>query len=89
MMFIVDNTAILDQHNSLVHEKSCFKTSAVIFLTLKDKQYIFKVDAVNNINSTAADSITQFIETSVNAFLSNDLTMTVSDFITYKLLEFK
>ena len=50
MMFITDNITILNQHNSLMYKKSCFKTSAVIFLILKDKQYIFKADAINNID---------------------------------------
>ena len=57
-MFITDNITILDQHNSLVCEKSHFKTSAAVFSVLKDKQYIFKADAVNNINFTAVSSVT-------------------------------
>ena len=56
-MLIADNITILNQHNSFMHEKSCFKTSAELFSVLKNKQYIFKVDIINNINSTAADLI--------------------------------
>ena len=72
-----------------MHEKSYFKTSAAIFLTLKDKQYIFKINVINSINSTTADSVEKFIETSVNIFSDNNLIMTVFDSVIYKLLEFK
>ena len=89
MTFIADNTAILDQHNNLVHKKSCFKTSAAVFLILKDKQYIFKVNVVNSIDFMIADLIMQFIEMFVNVLLSNNLTMMISDSVTCKLLEFK
>ena len=70
-------------------EKSCFKTSAAVFSTLKDKQYVFKADVINSINFTTVNLIVQSIEMSINASLSNDLTMIISDFIICKLLEFK
>ena len=88
-MFIADNIIILNQHNSFVYEKSYFKTSAEFFSTLKDKQYIFKADIINSINSTTVDLIAQFIEMSVNVFSNNNLTMIASDSVTHKLLEFK
>ena len=47
------------------------------------------MNVTDNINSTTADLIKQFIETSVNAALNDDLIITVFDFITCKLLEFK
>ena len=89
MMFITDNITILNQHNSLMCEKSCFKTSAVIFLILKNKQYIFKTDVINNINFIIINSIIQFIKIFVNVFLSNNLTMTISNSVICKLLKFK
>ena len=89
MISIADNITILDQHNSLMCEKSHFKTSAELFLTSKDKQYVFKVDITNSINSITADSVTQSIETSVNVSSDNNSTMTAPDFVTCKLLEFK
>ena len=70
-------------------EKSHFKTSAAVFSILKDKQYIFKADAADSINSITADSIKKFIETSVNIFSNNDLTITVFNSVIHKLLEFK
>ena len=76
-MFITDNTAILNQYNSLMHEKSHFKTSAAIFLTLKDKQYIFKVNVADSINFITVDSIEKSIEKSVNVPLSDDSTMMI------------
>ena len=88
-MFIADNIIILNQYNSFIHEKSCFKISAVVFLTLKDKQYFFKVDVTNSVDFTTADLIKKSIETSVNISLNDNSIMTVSDLIIHKLLEFK
>ena len=88
-MFITDNTAILNQHNSFVYEKSCFKTFTAAFLILKNKQYIFKTDVADSVDFMTADLIEKFIETFINISLSDDLTMTVSDSVICKLLEFK
>ena len=88
-MLIINNTVILNQHNSFICEKSHFKTSAEFFLTLKDKQYIFKINIVNNINFMTSDSIMQFIKMFVNVFSDNDSIMMISDSIIYKLLESK
>ena len=88
-MFIADNITILDQHNNFMHEKSHFKTFAAVFLTLKDKQYVFKVDAADSIDFTTVNLIEKFIKTSVNILSDNDLRMTVSDSVICKLLEFK
>ena len=88
-MSIADNIIILDQHNSLMHKKSCFKTFAELFSALKDKQYAFKADIINSIDFTTADSIMQFIKMLINALSDNSSTMMISDLITHKLLEFK
>ena len=89
MTFIVDNIIILNQHNSFIYEKSHFKTSATVFLILKDKQYIFKTDAIDSINFTTASSVEKSIKMFVNIFLNDDLTMMISDFVIHKLLKFK
>ena len=89
MTLIADNIIILDQHNNFMCEKLYFKTSAELFSVSKDKQYIFKINIINNIDSTAADSVMQFIEMSVNASSDNNSIMIIFNSVIYKLLEFK
>ena len=72
-----------------MHEKSCFKTFAAVFLTLKDKQYVFKVNVTDSVDFITVSLIKKFIKTFVNISSNDDLIMMTSDFIICKLLEFK
>ena len=88
-MFIINNTTILNQYNSLVCKKSHFKTFAIIFLISKNKQYVFKINVADSINSMIMSSVEKFIKTFINIFLNDDLIIMIFDSIIYKFLKFK
>ena len=47
------------------------------------------MNVANSINFITMSLIERFIEMFINVSLNNDLTMITSDFVIYKLLEFK